>query len=94
MGYTYNFQVFQTKESQGSIKKEEQLKGAGGICNWTKPRSVLENPQSTNPNETDESESSTRRKLGQTVGPNKSTEEQPDLACKCGTDAPLSKLLL
>ena len=91
--YTYNLQVLQTKESQGSIEKEEQLKGACGICNWARPRSVLENNQSTNPNERDESKSS-GRKLGETVGPSKSTKKQPDLACKRSPDAPLPKLLL
>ena len=90
----YNLQVLQTKESQGSVEKEEQLEGADGICNRARPRSVLENNQSTNSNETDESESSTRRKLGETVGPIKSKEEQQDLACKHSPDAPLSKLLL
>ena len=90
----YTFQVFQTKESQGSVEKEVQLKGACGICNWTRPRSVLENNQSTNPNERDESESPTRRKLGETVGPSKSTKKQPDLACKRSPDAPLPQLLL
>ena len=89
-----NFQVLEKEESQGSNEEEEQPKGAGGICNRTRPRSILKNLQSTTANETDDSESSTRTKFGHTIGPNESTEEQSNCACKHGTDAPLSKLLL
>ena len=85
--------VFQTKKSQGSVEKEEQLKGADGICNRARPRSVLENNQSTNPNERDESKSS-GRKLGETAGPSKPTKKQSDLTCQRSTDAPLPQLLL
>ena len=70
-----------------------RVKGACGICNWARPWSVLENNQSTNPNERDESKSS-RRKLGETVGPSKSTKKQSDLACTRSPDAPLPQLLL
>ena len=89
----YNFQVLQTKERQGSNEKEEQLEGADGICSRARPRSVLENNQSTNPNERDESKSS-GRKFGETTGPCKHTKKQSDLTCQCSRDAHLPQLLL
>ena len=89
-----NFQVFEEEESKGSNEEEKQPQGTSCISNRTRTRSVLKKLQSTTAHETDNSKSSTGTKLGHTIGPNQSTEGQPDGTGEHCKDAPLSKLLL